>query len=157
MNTQTTGFRYALMLYDKLVELSKLVPANTLLEYGYPPDDSENVRLFIGYSYKTSTSIGLSKSSHGTAMRILNAMQCVTQLKTGGPVTESVYLLNYRPTVEQHREFHQQSSATSRRISPSRYDTFIDELERIKTRLRTVENRLKELEGSNVRHNVRGS
>lgn len=150
------GFRYAEILYNKLLELSTPQPASNLIEYGYPTDDPNPVNLFIGYVGKTGSSVGLSLSSQGTAMRILNSMRAVTQLKMGGPNTESVYIINYKPTEEQYREYSRGVAATSRKISPSKWDTIIDEISRLKTRVRSLETQVRELkEGAG--HNIRGS
>ena len=147
-----TAFRYATMLSDKLIELSKMEPPTAIAEFGYPIDDPEEVRVFRGFIYnQASATLGLSRSSHGSAMAILNAMRCVTNLKAGGPGTESVYLLNYKLTEEQYREYVNAKSATSRNISPTRYDTLIDEIMRLKTTLKDLEQRVKFLEGNDGR------
>lgn len=153
----TVAFQYALSLYDKMVELSRLEPASTLLEYGYPADDPENVRIFRGYINKAGSSVGMSLSSQGTGMRILHATQSITQLKMGGPTVESVYILNYRLTREQYQEYQAATAKTSRRIAPTKYDQLIDQLTRITSRCNDLETRVKELEGYNARQYVRGS
>jgi len=147
-----TSYRYATLLYDKLTELSKLEPAANLAEFGYPVNDPKPVRVFRGYVYlQASAEVGLSRSSHGTAMAILNALRCVTNLKAGGPRVESVYILNYRLTEEQYREYRNTKSAASRHIAPSRYDTIINELTDLRTKFKALDRRVKELEGNNDR------
>jgi len=152
MAARGSAYRYATMIYDKLIELSKMEPSSAIAEFGYPIDDPENVRVFRGYIYQqVSATLGLSRSSHGSAMAVLNAMRCVTNLKMGGPGVESVYLLNYKLSEEQYREYVNAKSATSRNISPTRYDTLIDEIMRLKTTLKDLEQRVKSLEGNDGR------
>ena len=59
-------------------------------------------------------------------------MRCITMLRSGGNRVDSVYLIHYKPTEKQYKEFRRHVSDTNTRIIPSRYQMLLQEIANLK-------------------------
>jgi len=143
------AFQNAMEIYDKLAEHAKMTPAIELQEYGYPAREGEEILVFEGYVTKiAATELNLLPSSITHATATLKAMNAVTLLIMGNKIRKSIYLLHYRPTMEQYEDFMGNSYAIERKTIPNRYDSLINDLVVIRQRLDVVERELAELRGN---------
>jgi hypothetical protein len=131
-------------MWDRSVE----VKAYTLAEYGFPVENPQELaRVFRGNVRSESSQIGLSQSTAGDGMALLNAMRCVTLLKPGGPKTKSIYLLNFQITLEEYEKFRDRQGSLSRRVNPSKWDTMLNDMTEMKMSLKEQGEKIAVLEG----------
>lgn len=136
-----TAIRYnnAIQIYDRLYERSENVGSSTLVEFGYPAEEGVTVRVYRGYSTKETADMGLLKSSAHHAMQLLKAMRAVTLIRQGTKSTVSVYILNYRPTLEQYTEFTGRSLDLERKYSPTLYDQLVNHIAELRDTIRALQ------------------
>jgi hypothetical protein len=159
----TVAFRNALDIINYMFANSREVKAEYLLEYGFPVENpNELIQLFIGNvrGNGISKEIGLSSSAVNDASVLLNTMRCFTSLKRGGPSSKSVYLLHYKPTVEQFNAFREGQGSTNSRIAPNKWQQTLQELADLRIRVSNLEAAIKivsaELDGhSHSGHDIR--
>lgn len=128
-------FSHSLDVYEKLESLSKEVPAAELLEYGYPAAIGETVRVYIGHSTKDAQSVGLAPSTAQHCMNTLKAMRCISMLRIGSKIRPSVYILHYKPTVENYIEYKGYEGRLERRVNPNNYDVLVNDIVRINEKI----------------------
>jgi hypothetical protein len=127
------------------------VPSETLIEYGYPAQPGEIVRVFNGHMTKVASRVGVSVANTSHAGSLLSMMRAVTKIKNGGPGHGSIYILHYQPTEEQFKEYKESVAGTSRRINPSKYDFLINEITSLKQQIKDLNQRLDEMDVSRGR------
>ncbi len=142
----TVAFRYATLLIDYMWERSNEVLPKDLAEYGYPIENDDPVRLFVGNIRTEATILGISPSGSNEGMQVLNAMRCTTTIRSGGPKTKSIYILSYKPTAEQYQEFRQRQGNLSRRIAPSKFDQLLNDMIEMKAKIKQLEKKLADVE-----------
>src|SRR3990172_766248 len=140
----TAALRYALLLYDRMFEQSKLIPPMELLDLGFPQGDQTPIRVFKGFISRAGTEVGLSKANATQASTILYAMRAATMLKASGGRNNaiehpSIVLLSYLPTHETFLQFKEKSGQLSQRIAPSKTQLVLNELAELKDRVAKLE------------------
>lgn len=164
----TASFRYAALLSDFMWERAIEVNAYTLAEYGYPVEGpQEKTLIFKGNVRSEASQIGLSMNTAGDGMAVLNAMRCVTLLKPGGPNSKSIYVLNFRITLEKYQEFRDRQGMLNRRIKPNKWAEMENDVAQLKIDYKQMAEKIAYLEGLVLElrgeeatgdgHNVRGS
>lgn len=135
------AFKNAVDVYELLERNATLINSTELQEYGYPVKDfSDQTLVFRGYATilaREELRLLDSAVSHATAL--LKAMNSVTLLIPGNKFKPSIYLLHYKPTPEQYQEFTGRTMALGRRVAPTVYDGVVNDIERLKQRLTTIE------------------
>lgn len=141
IETTTAAFRYATLVIDYIFDHCDEVKAETLLEYGFPVENpNELIKIFIGnIRGNVSTKVGLSKSAAQDGAALLNAMRCFTLLRSGGRGIESLYLLHYKPTLEHYKEFRERQGQITQRIAPSKWEQTLQEMADLRIRVKALE------------------
>jgi hypothetical protein len=144
----TATFRYANLICDFMWSHAQEITAYKLQEYGYPATNLEETRLvYVGNVRSEASVIGLSPNTAGDGMALLNAMRCVTLLKPGGPRSKSIYLLDYKITLENYDEFRDRQGTLNRRIKPSKWDTMLNDMAQMKIDQKQLAEKIEYLEG----------
>jgi hypothetical protein len=130
-----------------MLSQSKTVPAKELEDFGYP-SSSDNVVIFTGTYNQIAIELKMSSGMRNKAAGVLKSVRAVTLIRSGGPHTKSIYILNYEPTVEMLETHKTENYLQSKKIMPTQTDQILATLASIQARLEELEKRLD-------RHNIR--
>lgn len=139
-------YKNALDVYNKLDESSTIVSTDTLIEYGYPSDKVEPVKIYTGYSSKLTLELGYPPSTGQHAMNLLKGMRCIEMVRIGSKIRPSIYVLNYTPTPETYAAYKGHEWLLDRRINPSKHDSLLIELNEIRETNAKLKERVSALE-----------
>jgi hypothetical protein len=161
--TTTPGHRFsgkkrfmdALTMYEYMDSKATTETADKLIEFGYPAT-GEDVLVYRGLiTIDAAKDLGLLNSAISHGMALLKAIRAITVLSKGNKYRPSIYLLHFKPTIEQYEQFTGDRWALERKTVPSAYDTVINQLAELRGKLDDALRRIAELEGA--RDNVRRS
>lgn len=150
-NTGGATFRAALTIYDELSNRAKRLTYVEMLEFGYPVTQGEEYLVFFGNLSAVGASVGLASGSVYNALDLLRQMRCVDQLRKGTIKRESVFLLNYKPTVDQWTEFRNSIIRVDRKVNPDRYDVLLNHFRELKDMVIALTERIDHLEDNGDR------
>lgn len=145
------SFKYALSIYNEMEKTAQDVQTKELVEYGYPAEENVTAKVFTGLISTCAANVGVSTSNTSHATNLLNALRCITKLRGGGPRHPSVFILNYEPTEEAFKQHRESLGMVNRRITPSKYDMLINDLERARQEIKDLHVRVARLEDSQQR------
>lgn len=139
------AFQNAVTIYDHMAKSATVRPAAELLEFGYPAQIGEELLVFEGHvTISAGEETGLLSSGITQALAQLKAMNAITLIITGNKIRKSIYLLNYKPTMEQYENFMGRSYAIERKTMPNRWDSMVNDMVVLRQRLDAVEKELRE-------------
>ncbi|SRR5258706_5897049 len=139
------AFLNAMTIYDHMTKTATTRSAVELQEFGYPAKHGEQVLVFEGHiTTSAAEETGLLPSGITQAMSQLKAMNAVTLIITGNRIRKSIYLLNYKPTLEQYENFMGRSYAIERKTMPNRWDSMVNDMVVLRQRLDAVEKELRD-------------
>lgn len=139
-------YKYSTLLYKELEKNAKEIQTHELVEYGYPAEENTSVKVFIGTVKSCATVVGISVTNTSHTTTLLTAMQCMTRLRGGGPNHDSIYILHYEPTEDTFKQYRESLGMVNRRITPSKYDMLINDLERARQEIKDLHVRVARLE-----------
>jgi hypothetical protein len=142
-------------VYDLLSSKATLIETKELIEYGYPAVEGDQILMYQGHSTKDAKALGMLDSAISHALATLKAMNAITMLRIGAKNRPSIYLLHYKPTMEQFEQFMGRAYAIDRKVAPTNYDQLVNDLVRVRERLDEAERKIRELEEYRDRHDLR--
>lgn len=147
-----------LRVYDMMASKATMRPAKELQEYGYPAEDGEEILVFAGHASKDAEALGLLTSSASHALQLLNGLRATTLLVKGNAYRPSIYILHYKPTEEDFKNFTGREWALDRKIRPTSNDALVNDIVRLREELASALARISALEAKvDDLNNIRGS
>lgn len=132
--------KYAIELYEALFDASELTNPKDLPEFGLP--GKEKVWIFHGKMVEVSKTRGLTKPQTYEASGLLYRIRSVTRLAASTPWKDGYWLLEYKPTPQQLKDFGDKNKQLSRKIAPSRMDIILTEIAGLRNRVVELERQL---------------
>lgn len=129
--------RYALEFYDGMYNRSKLMDPRELPEFGI--SGTELIRVFHGKMADISSDTGLSKPQTYEASGLLYRLNSITRLAASNPYSNGYWILHFKPTLAQLKEFVDNNKQLTRRIAPSRLDVILTDMAGLRNRVTELE------------------
>lgn len=120
-------YEHCLVVYDKMSKEAKM----ELL-------DGEELDVYEGFLTSLFKDVGLSVPYYTQVVRMLRAMNCVTQIRRGGGASPSRWVMHFRPDLESFNV----AKELPEMIRPSKSAMVDQALKDLNTRLISLEDRL---------------